>query len=229
MGYFGKIEDKLQAQKLRRKGLSYAEIRQFIKVSKSTLSEWCKNIPLTEKQQQRLIRKKIFGQRKGSIVAADNKRKKRIERTLKIQKEAKKFLGKVSKRDTFIAGIALYVAEGDKARDGHAGFSNADPRLIKFMMKWFLSFTKIPLKRMRGGIWLHEGLSEKQAKKFWSNLTGIPLWQFHKTYIAKNKKDSRKIRKNIHKYGVFSINFSDSDIHRQIMGWIYACFGDKIQ
>lgn len=228
MGYFGRLEDKLKAQELRRKGLSYKEILRQIHVSKSTMSEWCKDIPLTVKQTLRLLRNKKLGQRKGSLVAAENKRKARFERREKAKKEAKKEIGRLKKRDRFMIGIALYAAEGDKS-DGKGGFSNTDPHLIKFMMEWFIKFCKIPLNRMRGAIWLHEGLSEKKAKNFWSQLTGIPLNQFHKTYIAENKINSRKVRKNIHEHGVFSIRFSDSAIHRRIIGWIYALFGGKIK
>lgn len=136
-------------------------------------------------------------------------------------------MGKLSDRDKLMAGIALYAAEGDKM-DGKGGFSNSDPAIIKFMTDWFMEFAKIPLKNLRGSIWLHEGLCEKKAKLFWSNLTGIPLGQFRKTYIAKVKNDSKKIRKNIHQYGVFAVRFSNSYIHRRIIGWIYALFGDKI-
>ena len=96
------------------------------------------------------------------------------------------------------------------------------------MMDWFLIFAKVPIEKMRGAIWLHEGLSEKKSKKFWSDLIDLPLSQFNKTYIAKVKSDSKKIRKNIHQYGVFQIRFSDSAIHRRIMGWISAVFSDKI-
>lgn len=227
MGNFGKIEDKFKAQKLRKQGLSYQEILQTITVSKSTISLWCKNIQLTEKQKLRLLGKKQFGQKKGSLVAAENKRKNRIERTKKIKELAKKDLGKIINRDKFLAGIALYAAEGNKS-DGRAGFSNADPKLIKFMTNWFMIFAKVPMKKLRGAIWLHEGLNEKKSKNFWSNLINLPLNQFHKTYTAKVKNNSKKVRKNIHQHGVFQIRFSDSDIHRKIMGWISAVFGDKI-
>lgn len=227
MGYFGKIEDKFKAQKLRKQGLSYREILQTISVSKSTISLWCKDIKLTEKQKLRLLNKKRFGQRKGSLVAAENKRKARIERTKNIRILAKKDVGRIINRDKFMAGIALYAAEGTKG-DGKAAFSNSDPQLIKFMMNWFLTSAKVPMKRLRGAIWLHERLNKIKAKKFWSNLTGIPQNQFHKTYVAKVKDQSRKIRKNIHQHGVFAIKFSDSAIHRKIMGWIYALFNDKI-
>ena len=227
MGYFGRLEDKLLAQKLRRHGLSYGEILQKIDVSKGTLSEWCKDIPLTEKQKLRLLNNKKLGQRKGSLVAADNKRQERMRKIAQIRIDAKGELGKIDDRDNFIAGIALYAGEGNKG-DGSVGFANTDPLLIKFMMQWFVKFTKVPLRKMRGAIWIHEGLSEKDAKIFWSNLTGIPPNQFHKTYIVKVNNDSRKVRKNLHNHGVFTIRFSDSSIHRKIMGWILALFDGKM-
>jgi len=136
MGNFGKIEDKFKAQELRKQGLSYREILTHIYVSKSTISLWCKDIEITEEQKLRLLNKKQFGQRKGSLVAADNKRRARIERTLRIKEEARKTVGELNNRDKFFTGIALYAAEGNKS-DGKAGFSNADPKLIRFMMDWF--------------------------------------------------------------------------------------------
>ncbi|TSC88714.1 MAG: Uncharacterized protein G01um10145_740 [Microgenomates group bacterium Gr01-1014_5] len=219
MGYYGRLEEKLKAQKLRKQGLSYGEIMLQLPVSKSSLSDWCKEIPLTKKQELRLLRLKSLGQRKGSIIAAQNKRRFRICRTKEIFKMAKQELGRISYRDKFIAGIALYSGEGNKT-DGQGGFANSDPKLINFMMKWFQRYCNIPMSKFRGSIWLHEGLNEKQSKQYWSDLTGIPINQFYKTYIAKNKIGSRKIRKNIHKFGVFSINFLDSQQQRRIIGLI---------
>jgi len=227
MGYYGRLEDKLLAQKLRKQGLSYNEILTKIHASKDTISRWCKDIELTQKQKIRLLNNKIFGQRKGSIIAADNKRLFRIAKTKKIFLRSKKQLGSLYKRDKFIAGIALYAGEGNKT-DGQGGFANSDPRIIKFMINWFKTFCKIPNGKFRGAIWIHQTQDQIEAKRFWSDLTGIPQNHFHKTYTVKNKKNSNKIRKNIHPYGVFAIRFSKADIQRQIMGWIYALFGGKI-
>lgn len=227
MGYYGKLEEKSKAQELRRKGLSYGKIMQQIHVSKDTVSRWCRDIELTQDQKRKLLQNKMFGQRKGSIVAAENKRKARLFRTEVIFKDAKKELGKLSKRDRFVAGIALYSGEGYK-NDGKGGFANSDPILIKFMSNWFQEFCHLPMEKLRGAIWIHQGLDVVVAKQFWSKLTGIPEAQFHKTYIAKDKKDSKQIRKNIHQYGVFAIRFSDSDKQRKIIGWISALLGGKI-
>lgn len=227
MGYVGKLEEKIKAQVLRKKGLSYGKIMQQIHVSKDTISRWCRDIELTSEQKRKLLENKMFGQRKGSIVAADNKRQARIIRTKTIYEEAKKEIGNLNRRDRFIAGITLYAGEGDKG-DSHGGFANSDPKLIKFMMSWFKEFCKIPSSRFRGAIWIHEGLNADKAKKYWSELTEIPQNQFFKTYIAENKTDSRKVRKNIHQYGVFAIKFSIVDKQRQIMGWISALMDDRI-
>ena len=225
MGYVGKLDLKLRVQTLRRQGLSYGAILSRVKISKDTISRWCRDIVLTKEQQLRLVQNKVFGQRKGSLIAAENKRKARIAKAKFTLQRTKKELGHFSKRDRFLAGIALYAAEGSK---GAGGFSNSDPSIIRFMMQWFRRFCKLPLSKFRGAIWLHEGLDEKDAKQFWSKVTGIPLNQFHKTYIAEDKKGSRKVRKNIHKFGVFAIRFTDTEKHRHIMGWISALFYGRI-
>ena len=146
MGYFGKIEEKQKAQQLRKEGYSYNEILSEINVSKDTISRWCRSIELTQKQKERLVNNKIYGQKKGSIIAASNKRRIRHEKIKIINYQAKKEINFIKSRDKFIAGISLYAGEGSKT-DGQIGFSNSNPTLIKFMMDWFLTFAKIfPLR-----------------------------------------------------------------------------------
>ena len=227
MGYFGKIEEKLSAQKLRKQGLSYKEIIQIVKSSKDSISRWCKDIPLTKIQKQRLLQNKQLGQRKGSLIAAENKRLKRIETIRKYKVQGIKDLGILSKRDKFISGIAFYAAEGGKT-DRQISFSNSDPKLIKFMMGWFRTYLKVPESRFRGSIWIHDDLDVNKAKLYWSRITGIPLNQFFKNYIVKSIDKNIRIRKNLHAYGVFSIRISDSLKHRKTMGWIFGLLNDKI-
>ncbi|OGK36827.1 hypothetical protein A3F03_01230 [Candidatus Roizmanbacteria bacterium RIFCSPHIGHO2_12_FULL_41_11] len=227
MGYSGKLREKALAQKFRREGLSYKEILQKVRVSKDTICRWCRDIALSERQKRRLIGLKTYGQKKGSLIAAENKRRIRLEKIIYYQNKGKKEVGKLSERDQFVVGISLYAAEGKKS-DRQIGFSNSDPRLIKFMRDWFIRYLDIPIRKMHGAIWLHKGLDEKNAKSYWSDLTQIPENQFHKTYVACLKKDSKKIRKNIHQYGIFSIRITDSDKHRRLMGWIFGLLGDKM-
>ncbi len=227
MGYAGRLEDKIEAQRLRKLGYSYQEILQFIPVSKDSISNWCRDIILTPEQSERLLNNRSYGQSKGSQIAAINKRQRRFEKIATINQESANQVGALSRRDRFIAGIALYAGEGDKG-SGKSAFTNSNPNYINFMMTWFKEFCNIPVAKFRGAVWIHDDLDAITAKGYWSNLTGIPIAQFHKTYIAKNKPNSNKIRKNLHANGIFSIRFSDSDKQSQILGWISALVGGKI-
>jgi len=227
MGYAGKLSEKLLAQKLRKKGYSYKEILKRINVSKSTISLWCRDIALSPTQALRLSKKKLQGAAKGRIIGAKKQQQRRLAETKELLKKGRSEVGRMTKRDRFIAGIALYAAEGTK-QDGRVDFSNTDPKLIKFMMSWFREFCRIKEEKFRGSIWIHENRNEARAKRFWSRTTGIPLKQFHKSYIAENKTSSKKIRKHIHKYGVFGIRLVDVKAHRRIMGWISGVSGGSM-
>ncbi len=219
MGYYGNLELKHEVQELRKNGKSYNEIIKKLGLSKSTVSDWCKNVQLTNDQLEKLYLSKKKGALKGSFIAAERKKKNRVLLTERIYTQGLKEVGKLSRRDRFIAGIALYVAEGTKI-DKSCCLSNSDPLIIKFMIHWFREFCNVPDIKFRGAIWLHEGLDELKAKQYWSKLTDIPLKQFYKTYIAKDKIYSNKIRKNKHIYGVFSFYVNDTNLLRKIMGWI---------
>ena len=54
MSYAGKLELKLEAQKLRNNGLSVKEIQNKLGVSRSSVSLWIRGIKLTKEQLERL-------------------------------------------------------------------------------------------------------------------------------------------------------------------------------
>jgi hypothetical protein len=221
MGYAGKLEEKHKALTLRKKGYSYSEILKQVRVSKDTMSRWCRDVKLTKSQNLRLYKKKYSGGLRGCIIGAKKKQKEREKLTKKLMKEGKKEIGGLSKRDKFIAGVAMYFAEGDKT-DGDIGFSNSDPRAIKFMVNWLWKVCKIPPTKLKASLYLHDNLNETKAKKFWSTLTGIPLEQFTKSYIVKN--NPYRLRKVKHIYGVLKIRMGNVVLHRKMMGWISGVF-----
>ncbi|MDP2910709.1 MAG: hypothetical protein Q8N58_02925 [bacterium] len=221
MGYAGKLDLKLKARSLRKRGLSIKEIQKQLKVSRSSVSIWVRNIRLTKKQLEKLYLNKKTGSLKGSIIAAMNKVRAREELVIKLMRKGEREIGKLSKRDKFIIGVAMYFAEGDKT-DRNVAFSNTDPRAIKFIIDWFRRTCKISEKRFRCNLYIHDNLNEKKAKRFWSYLTKIPLSQFRKSYIVKNNPN--RLRKIKHKYGVLRITVSDVNLNRRIMGWISGIF-----
>src|ERR1035437_3910660 len=115
MSYSGKLELKLKARKLRREGLSIKNIERKLGVSRSSVSLWVRDVVLSASQIKKLYADKITGSLKGNYIASKNK----IERTRKLvekaTKEGEKEIGNLSSRDVFIAGVAMYFAEGTKS------------------------------------------------------------------------------------------------------------------
>lgn len=213
----GKLDLKIRAIELRKKGLSVKDIKKKLGVSLSSVSIWVRDVRLTNEQLKKLYKSKKIGSLKGSIIAAQNKKKQREAITERLKNEGKKEIGTLSKRDRFIIGVAIYIGEGGKT-DRDISVVNSDFRLIKFMMNWFKDFCLVPINKFRGSIYIHDNLDENKAKIFWSKKTGIPLSQFTKSYIVKNKE--RKLKKTKHLNGIFRIKITDANLHRKIMGWV---------
>jgi len=206
-----KFSDKFKAIKLREKGLSYAEIRKVIPVSKSTLSIWLKNIKLSKQQKLRLSKLQAtgyLGAKKNQIMA--------LSRHKEIRRIAVKEATNLIKNPVFAAGLMLYWAEGDK-RSGGVEFSNSDPDMIKLMMKWFREFCSVPEEKFRIGLFIHTLHNKEGCLNFWSNITRLPISQFNKPYI---KPAIFSNRKNELYEGTCAIKIHSRDLMTRILGWL---------
>ena len=219
MGYTGNLEKKNLIQKLRLEGHSYREIEKLTQTSKSTIGNYCQNIKLNENQIQKLLDNKKNGLIKATLLGSEANREKRIIQETQLLKKGIKQIGKMSQRDKFIAGVALYQGEGSKTNNA-VEFTNSNPETIKFMVNWICEFCSINRSNLKFCLWLHENLNESKAINFWCQFLEIKSSQFGKTYFAKNKINSQKIRKNIHQFGIIKIRFYNSAKLRLILGWI---------
>src|SRR3990170_3922633 len=59
------------------------------------------------------------------------------DRKLRLKEEGIGLVGRLSRRERFLAGVALYWAEGFK-KDKMVGLANTDPEMIKFIIRWFI-------------------------------------------------------------------------------------------
>lgn len=211
---FMKLKEKLRAIRLRKLGKSYSEIQKRARVSKSTLSLWLRDIKLTPIQEKRIY---VERRQKNAYRLAKANQKVRVERTKKIIAEAKKEALYLFKNILFLAGLMLYWAEGDKSDErAEIKFSNSDPAMIKFMMKWFRDVCKVPEGKFRISLYIHELHCRRDVESYWSKITHIPLNQFHKTFI---KPTSLKHRKNRLYNGTCAIRINNVDLFRRIKGW----------
>lgn len=206
-----KFNEKIKAIRLRKLGCSYTKILKEIKVSKSTLSIWLRDIELTPNQEGKLLK----GRELSRYAGAKAQQKKRIEKTREIMDEAKKEIENLAKNILFLPGIMLYWAEGAKSNET-IKFSNSDPLMIKLMMRWFREICNVREEKFRIALHIHELHCRKDMERYWSKITSVPLKQFQKTYV---KPTSLGQRRNVLYNGTCVICVFDKNLFRRMQGW----------
>ena len=211
---------KVKAKRLRRKGLSYGEIKKELNIAKSTLSLWLKTVPLTPKQKKRLYTKNILILSRGP----QSQKERRIREITKIISNAEKEISLPLSSETFqLVGAFLYWAEGSKTSKFE--ITNSDPNLIFFMVRWFEKIFLVPSKNLKVNLNIYPQQNELEIKKFWSQLTGIPLENFGKSFI---KPRSKGYKKNNLYYGTIKIRVpKGTNMRHRVFGWIKAILKDN--
>ena len=146
---------KKRAIAYRKRGYSYSEILKEMPIAKSTLSLWLRTVGLSRQQIHRLTEKKNSAIKKGWM--GWQKKRQDLAEATKIN--ASKEIGKLSKRAIWLIGIALYWAEGSKEKKNRPGqsviFSNSDPNMIRFFLRWLKNVIKITDNDIKYEIYTH--------------------------------------------------------------------------
>ena len=213
-----KAEERKLARELRKKGWSLRAISKHTGCSKASISNWIRDIPLTDEQIAGLK----SNQDKGRAAAAKHPNGPKMK-WARIRKDISDFAEREIplRYSTFVlkmVGIALYWGEGSKAGNNTVGFSNSDPTMIRLMMRFFKDVCDVKDSKFRGGVQIHPHLDIKKAEIFWSQISGIPLKQFHKTNIAVSRASKHK--RDTLPLGTFKIVVSDVRLQSTIKGWI---------
>ncbi len=200
---------------LRKQGRSYGEIFKETNTPKSTLSYWLKGVKLKKEQRARLYSKQIIILSRGS----KSQKKHRAREVKKIIADSSLEIKLPLNNDYYkLIGVALYWSEGSKSK--MMQITNSDPYLILFFVRWLkIVFNVSPLV-LKASLNLYPQQNEVDTKQFWSDLTGIPVKNFGKTYF---KPEGKGYKKNNLYYGTLRLYVPKStDMKYKMAGWLQA-------
>lgn len=207
-----RFKDRQKAIQLRIEGKSYSQIKAELGVSKSTLSCWLKDFPLTA-EKIRELRDKNPRRIEKYIATRARKKRERLDKIYEI--ERKKFRP-LTKKALFMAGLFLYWGEGTKTMDARLSVSNTNPAIIKFFIKWLTESLGVPKEKLRVYLHLYSDMVISREIAFWSEILVLSPRQFTKPYI---KKSSRKMinYKNTFKHGTCNVIIGDARLTERIL------------
>lgn len=170
-----------------------------------------------------MMDKKLFEKlQAGRKKYQDERTKRRLAKESDLLKEGILEVGKLSNRDIFVAGIALYWAEGFKHKDESGlGLATMDPRMAKFYIHW-LENVGIQRSDLLFRVTANQDYRHAidQMESWWADGLGVDIGQFAKPFFQRVKQV--KIYANSSEYhGVLRIRARRSlDLLRKMRGWM---------
>ncbi len=127
-----------QVEQLRRKGKTYSEIKNSLSayIPKSTLSYWCRGIPLPKDYHLKVRKLNELNFAKAREVSSRNRKEKREELLKGFDLKNKTLLRffAESGHARKITLTILYLAEGSKSARGSLMFGNSDPAIVRMFV-----------------------------------------------------------------------------------------------
>lgn len=167
------IETINKVKSLRQQGWSLLEIKNATNLGYGTVFRYMRNVEMLPE-----FRSAWRGKRGGSI-----KRKLKKEAAAKI--EAKKTINSLTSKEKMIFLSAIYWGEGSKAE---FGLSNTDPELIRIFVMGLQEVFNISPNRLRVSVRIFEDLNKEKCLKYWSAITGVPVYKFISVNVLQGKK-----------------------------------------
>lgn len=191
---------------MRKTGATYTEIKENLKVSKSSLSLWLRDMPLTKARME-----EVRGKNPRRIERfRETMKAKKDARLNTVRQKAKRKIASLSDRELFLAGLFLYWGEGGKTQPVYVTLSNTDPAMLLFFIKWLESLgANLPQIRVR--LHLYSDMNIKRELAYWSRTLALPASSFRKPYIKESKRaDITYTQKFTH--GTCNVIYGNRDI-----------------
>lgn len=194
MGYlvqYRKNNLKSSAIEMRKRGLSYNEIKNLISISKGTLSRWLREVELTGAQKKKLEDRRRIAAARGS----KTRKLKTREAIEKIKQTSAKDVKKISPRELWLMGIMIlwrekFLKNEKMEAQGGVKFSSSNPGLIRLFLKWLQEIGGLKKEEITFSIFLDKKDYLLDAIKYWSEITGFSREDFARYYLTSKSNES---------------------------------------
>jgi transcriptional regulator with XRE-family HTH domain len=219
-----KPEKRLLAERLRlEQGLSYGEISERIGVSKSTLSNWLKQIHLAPEQEER-IRERMESNQSVFVAYARQINKERFRRARVTAFQSGVGIVSNLPDDNAIHELALamlYLGEGDKTGN-RIQIASVDSHILRYFLWAMEKLYEVHTMQMSFRLNLIEVARslEFQMIDWWAKQLFCSPSQFMKTQFDRRSKYTN-ITNDYH--GVCTITYNDTYLYERLVG-VYSSY-----
>ncbi len=220
------FELKPEAIRLRRLGTSIRDVEKILKIPRSTLSGWFKDIKLDFKQRYKLTQNRLKHLKKARELAVKWHNKEKEIRLRKAESQALEILSKLDIQNQLIQDLALamlYLGEGSKTKSG-TGMGSSDPLILKFFIHSLVKNYNVSINKIKCSLHLRADQDPEKLREYWSRELNIPLENFTSASIDQRTKG----RSTYSTYnGVCVVNCGNIALQRRLV-YLSRKFCEKI-
>lgn len=211
-----RLEKKYQqAVQFRKRGFTYSEIAKIVDVSVSTVSVWLSGQSFSKKIKEENIRRAILGNKKRISLINKARKAERSSLYREAIHSAETEYKHYKKDSLFIAGLMLYVGEGDKVIPHLCRITNSDIEVHRIFIAFAEAYLGVPKEKIRFWILLYPNLSEEICVKKWSKKLALAKENFHKNQVVQSRGKNRTLQ-----HGVGNTIIGGTVLKLKLMRWI---------
>jgi predicted transcriptional regulator len=186
-----------QAKELRKRGFTYEEIAKIVDVSKSTISSWLSketwSISVKEDNAKRAAKE---NKKRISLLntARGNQNKKLY---VEAERSAVTEFKHYKQNPLFVAGLMLYVADGDLIPHLPIRISSSQKEVHRIFIAFVKEYLGVPREKIRFLLIFSPLHKPLVSSRLWSKKIGLPLSQFHKYQVLQSKNKKRPLHDGI--------------------------------
>lgn len=227
-----KSEIRLTAERLRvDEGLSYTEISAQLGISKSTLSNWLRDLPLAAELQERLKERLAANRATFASRALEPNRQRHLLNRQGAYAAGSAVASQVPQMSSVkeLALAMLYLGEGSKSYN-RVQMASTNPIILRFFiesMEQLFGFSRYRCSLRLNLVEIAQS-SEDEFKSWWSQQLECVPGQFSKTQFDR-RSHGRELVGDYH--GVCTATYYNTAIQQHLLGvaetFIESCFRSK--
>jgi len=208
-----------KCRRLRAEGCTYSEIAELTGASKGSISPWVRDVTMPPAARQR-HRSRL---RAGRAASGRGNQKSQEAKRAEARAAAGSQLGTRSARDLFIAGVALYWAEGSKAkawrRQSRVVLINSDITLVRLFLDW-LDLLGVSESDRTYRLNIHESADLGRQQRWWSEELQVPLASFARPTLKRHNPRPARHNRAEGYHGCLVVTVARSSaLYYAIEGW----------
>jgi len=191
-------EDKYnQVLSLRQRGFTLEEIARYCDISKSTASLWLKDKAFSVQVTKQNLKRAGTENAKRLKLINKARTTERSTRYSEAVRSAETEYKHYKKDPLFIAGLMLYVGEGDLKAERVIRFSTSNIEAHKVFIRFVKEYMGLERTRIHFRLLLYPDLKEEVCMKKWHKSTGIPYSQFYKNQVIQSNSTKRTLHHGV--------------------------------